>query len=311
MNQMARPQKLREYTGHPIIDGTRWRVYNMRPGDIVISTSYKAGTTWMQTIIANLLYQDGQFPAPVTDMSPWLDMAMPPLDVIAEGLEAQTGRRFIKTHLPLDGLTFYAEVKYIFVGRDGRDVFMSLWNHHSNYTDGMRSYLSARAGELAREFPLAFDDIKHMWKRWIGETWYEWEGDGFPYWSHLSHAQTWWNYRHLPNIEFVHFADLLKDPEAEVRRLAKYLGIEIDEAELPCIMERTSFNGMKSNFKNIIANAEDVWRGGGDSFMNKGTNGRWRDVLNADDLALYDAAVERALTSECAVWLENGGLVTG
>jgi len=59
------PQKTREYDNHPIIDGTRWRVYNHRPDDIIISTSYKAGTTWMQTIVANLLYQDGNFPMPV------------------------------------------------------------------------------------------------------------------------------------------------------------------------------------------------------------------------------------------------------
>ncbi len=307
MDRLAHPQKLREYTNHPILDGTRWRAYNMRPNDIVISTSYKTGTTWMQTIVANLLYQDGKFPAPISDISPWLDMALPPLDEIAAGLEAQTDRRFIKTHLPLDGLDYHKDVKHIFVGRDGRDVFMSLWNHHTNYSDAMREHFQESEVALGREFPLEFDDIKQMWKRWVNETWYEWESDGFPYWSHLSHAQSWWEYRHLPNIEFVHYADLLRDPEGEVRRLAAYLDIEIDEAELPGLLERISFNAMKSNFKNIMANADQIWRKGGDNFMNKGTNGRWRDVLDADDLALYDAAVKRALSPECAAWLEGGG----
>ena len=33
--------------------------------------------------------------------------------------------------------------------------------------------------------------------------------------------------------------------------------------------------------------------GGGESFLHKGTNGRWRDVLTADELARYDAAVAK------------------
>ena len=310
MSEPALPQKTREYNDHPVIDGTRWRVYGPREGDIIITTSYKAGTTWMQTIVANLLHQDGNIPAAVSELSPWLDMALPPLDMVAEGLEAQTGRRFIKTHLPLDGMDYYPNAKYVFVGRDPRDVFMSMWNHHNKYSDGMRGALQSRAEEFGREFELDFKDIKAMWKRWSSESYFDWESDGYPYWSHLHHAQTWWDYRHVPNIAFVHFADLLSDPEKEVRRLAAYLDIAIDEAQLPGLLERISFGEMKSNFKNIMSEAGDIWRGGGDAFMNKGTNGRWRDILDADDLKLYEAAVARALSPDCAHWLEHGGAVS-
>jgi aryl sulfotransferase len=50
-------------------------------------------------------------------------------------------------------------------------------------------------------------------------------------------------------------------------------------------------------------------KGGSDTFFNKGTNGRWRDVLSAEELKLYDAAALRELTPECRRWLENGGTV--
>ncbi len=43
------------------------------------------------------------------------------------------------------------------------------------------------------------------------------------------------------------------------------------------------------------------------AFFYKGTNGRWRDVLTAADLALYEAAKERELPPSAADWLENGG----
>ena len=43
-----------------------------------------------------------------------------------ERLENQTHRRFIKTHLPLDGIVYHPQIKYIVVGRDPRDVVSRL-----------------------------------------------------------------------------------------------------------------------------------------------------------------------------------------
>jgi aryl sulfotransferase len=303
------PQKNREYDNHPIIDGKRWRAYRHRADDIVISTSYKAGTTWMQTIVANLLYQDGIFPMPVSLMSPWLDMALLPLDEIAAGLEAQTGRRFIKTHLPLDGIPFYEGNRYIVVGRDARDVFMSMWNHHMNYSEMIRGVRTEFEQQSGRDFPMDFEDIHAFWKVWVSKSWYEWEGDGFPYWSHFHHLKTWWEYRHLSNIHFVHFADLLDDPAPALRAIANHLGISIDEAKFPGVLERITFKVMKKDFGNIMPEAGEIWKGGGNTFMNKGTNGRWRDVLSQDELAQYKAAMKRELSADCAHWLENGGAV--
>ncbi len=303
------PKKLHEYDQHPVINSKRWDAYKHRPDDIIISTSYKAGTTWMQTIVANLLYQDGQFPAPVSVMSPWLGMDLLPLNDIIEGLESQTNRRFIKTHLPLDGLPYFETAKYIYVGRDGRDVFMSMWNHHTRHSDEVKGIFSQKAQALGRYFPLDFKDIHDFWQNWISHSWYDWETDGFPYWSHLHHVQSWWDYRHLDNIHFVHFADLLADPEKSVRAVAAYLNIDINESLLPAILERITFGAMKKNFTQIMPEADDVWEGGGNVFMNKGTNGRWRGVLSDGELDQYKQAVDKNLNEEAAHWLENGGSV--
>jgi aryl sulfotransferase len=261
----------------------------------------------MQTIVANLIFQDGAFPAPVTVMSPWLDMAIPPLDQISQALEAQTHRRFIKTHLALDGLPYFETARYVVVGRDVRDVFMSIWNHHSGYSDGLRAMSQERAKALGREYPVDFKDLHEMFRGWIEKSWFPWESSGFPYWSHLHHAQTWCDYRHLPNILLVHFADLLEDPERQIRRIAKHLDITIDEQLLPGILRRISFNDMKENFGAIMPEATELFREGARTFMNKGTNGRWQGVLTDAELEQCRAAVERELTPDCAHWLEQGG----
>ena len=48
-------------------------------------------------------------------------------------------------------------------------------------------------------------------------------------------------------------------------------------------------------------------KAGAKTFLYKGTNGRWRDILSAEELKLYEAACERALTPDCRRWLEQGG----
>jgi aryl sulfotransferase len=47
-----------------------------------------------------------------------------------------------------------------------------------------------------------------------------------------------------------------------------------------------------------------LWEGAGKCFINKGTNGRWRDVLPPADCAAYDARARE----ECARWLANGAV---
>ena len=48
------------------------------------------------------------------------------------------------------------------------------------------------------------------------------------------------------------------------------------------------------------------WDGGAETFINKGTNGRWRDVLTAEDIARYEVTAEGELGAECARWLASG-----
>jgi len=136
--------------------------------------------------------------------------------------------------------------------------------------------------------------------------WFEWESDGWPYWSHLHHVQSWWNYRQLPNIRLVHYSDMIEDTEREVRRIAAFLGIDVPEAAWPGLVKAVSFTEMKKRGERYAPGGGEHWKGGAQTFLHKGTNGRWRDVLSKADLALYDSACERVLTPDCRKWLENG-----
>src|SRR4051812_25545109 len=84
-----RPAVRHIYQNHHL-DTQRWDGFKPRRGDIVISTSYKAGTTLMQTIICNLLFPNDDLPGPATVMAPWLDMRISPLEEVMTALETQT-----------------------------------------------------------------------------------------------------------------------------------------------------------------------------------------------------------------------------
>ena len=132
---MANPQsigrtKTRELHNHHF-DSTIWNDFKFRDDDIVIATYAKSGTTWMQQIVGQLLFNGAEDLA-VAEMSPWLDLRVPPKEVKLPAVEAQTHRRFLKTHLPVDALVFSPRAKYIYIGRDGRDVVWSMYNHHAN-----------------------------------------------------------------------------------------------------------------------------------------------------------------------------------
>ena len=49
-----------------------------------------------------------------------------------------------------------------------------------------------------------------------------------------------------------------------------------------------------------------TWKDGSATFFNRGTNGRWRDVLSPAEIARCDEVAARRLTADCAHWLKTG-----
>ena len=118
------PRKTRELHNHHF-DSTIWNDIVFRDDDVVIASYAKSGTTWLQQIVAQMQF-GGDPDLTVAEISPWLDLRVPPKAVKLAALEAQTHRRLMKTHLPLDALTFSPRAKYLYIARDGRDVVWSL-----------------------------------------------------------------------------------------------------------------------------------------------------------------------------------------
>ncbi len=296
-NPSRLPVKTRELHSHHF-DSTIWNDLRFRSDDIVIATYAKSGTTWVQQIVAQMMF-GGDPNLAVADMSPWLDLRVPPKAVKLPLVEAQTHRRFMKTHLPVDALVFSPEARYVYIGRDGRDVVWSLYNHHSNANATWYGALNDTPGLVGPAIAPPTGDIRQYWQEWM-------DNDGFPFWSMWENVRTWWAIRELPNVLLLHFADLKRDMPGEMRRIAKFLEMKIDEQRWEQVVEYCSFEWMKANATKSVPLGGAFWYAGADVFINKGVNGRWRDTLTDQEVTEYEARAVAEIGEECALWLATG-----
>jgi aryl sulfotransferase len=291
------PQKTREFQNHHM-DSTIWNDFEFRDDDIVIATYAKSGTTWVQQIISQLLFK-GEEGLPVAEMSPWLDLRVPPKEVKLPEVEAQTHRRFLKTHLPVDALVFSPKAKYIYIGRDGRDVVWSMYNHHSNANEMWYDALNNTPGRVGPPIETPPKSPVDYFNTWLGQ-------DGYPFWPFWENVSSWWAIRNLPNVYMLHFQALKDDMPTEIRKIAKFLDVNISDDLMPAIIEHCSFDYMKANATPSVPMGGAFWEGGAQTFIHKGINGRWRNQLSQAEIKAYMELAKEKLGADCSRWIETG-----
>jgi aryl sulfotransferase len=283
-----------------ICDSTRWNDVKYRQGDIVICTYSKAGTTWLQQIVGQLLFA-GELDVPVMDLGLWIENRLIPKDRLLEMLEAQTHRRFMKTHLPADALPFSEKAKYLYVGRDGRDVLWSWYDHHATLGGDVVAAVGRKFGVSAPGIAPPKRDVRMCFHDWL-------DYNGYPLWPFWSHVQSWWSIRGLANVLLLHFNELKKDLPGQIGRIAQFLEIPLDPGLLPIIVAHCEFDYMKRHAVSLSPNLEAISEGATNVFVSKGTNGRWRGTLTAADIRKYEDMASLNLTPDCARWLATGEL---
>ncbi len=277
-------------------DSSRWQDLRFRDGDIVISAPAKSGTTWVQMICALLVLQTADLPAPLATLSPWLDARLRTPGEVCQRLETQRHRRFIKTHTPLDGIPLDDRVTYVVVGRDPRDVAVSLHHQRNNLKPAIfaigRGHRRAEP-ESPRESILTWIDCEDSPQRNLitlrGTVW------------HLADA---WSRRHRCNVVLMHYRDLSDDLDGQMRLLAGRLGISIDETRWPELVQAATFQRMRKRSAELAPDA-DILKDTG-QFFRGGSSGGWREWLTEQDLTRYGQRIAALAEPELIGWLHNG-----
>jgi aryl sulfotransferase len=284
-------------------DSARWAGFPFRPGDIVISTRSKSGTTWLQMICALLVFQTPDLPAPLPRLSPWLDWLVIPRDEIYARLSAQDHRRFIKTHTPLDGIPLDPGATYIVVGRHPLDMAVSLYHQGDNINRARVRQLTGQP-EPDRP-PPPRPPVREWLLRWIGrDARPQQEMDSLPgvMW-HLSDA---WARRDEPNVVLVHYDDLSADLDGEMRRLAARLGITVPGKTWASLVQAATFGQMRAAASRVSPDPGDVLNDPA-AFFRRGRSGAGRELLTPDELARYYARAAQLAPPGLLSWLHRAG----
>jgi aryl sulfotransferase len=277
-------------------DTQRWDHVKLRADDIIVASWGKTGTTLTQQMVYQLV-TGGSDDVAAIEASPWIERrAGGPVEIIAAMLEAQTHRRVMKTHAPFEATPFLETIKYVYIGRDARDVAWSLHNHMLLELEQLKALGPEQLKALGvAEQDLHLPSAREFYLHWLKAP-DEAHGQEPLFWVNV---QSWWNQRHRPNVLLLHYAHLIANLSGEMRRLSAFLDIPIDEARLPWLIERCGLDYMRARA------AGSRFPPG---FFNKGTNGRWQSVLSPEEVALCDQMAAKKVTADCAHWIKTGAL---
>ncbi len=278
-------------------DNRRWAEFAHRRGDVVVSTRSKHGTTWAQRLVLGLVHGP-DLPAPLAELSPWLDHLVEPIDAVVERLSAQRHRRVVKTHTPLDGLPLRPDVHYVVIARHPLDAAVSLYHQGDNID-------RVRVAELTgAPIPRSNRPELRAWLLgWIAHRVAPTLSlDGVE--GVLAHVGDAWERRDADNVTLVHYADLLADLPGELRRLANRLAFVVDEATIDSIAAGSSFAVMRDDADWYVPDRHGVMRDRS-SFFRRGGSGAAREVLRDDEIDEYLAFASTRLPAAAHAWLHR------
>ena len=272
-------------------------------GDIVVADPFKAGTTWTQRIIQQILHNGDEKDGGLSDTSPWLDSSWGDhagmLDLLTRQREAGH-RRVMKSHLPADALPIAPEARYVFVGRNGKDLGISFHNYLYNFSESTMLTINRIHAEWSGDStPLVIPErMQTFFDLWL-------DTNGYECCDLLDIMNSWWKLRDEPNVLLLHYQQLKEDLRGQIVRLATFFGIDPASLRMDAIVEHCSFEYMRHRADKMAPfNGEHL--SSAKAFFHKGPKRDYRNELTPAQVERFDRDALDKLGSQCAHWLETG-----
>lgn len=191
-------------------------------------------------------------------------------------------------------------------GRHPLDVAVSL-NHHRDNLDlqviaGLDGRTPApRAGTGAGERP----DRRARLMAWV-------QDDRSPTENlHTLRGLVWhlggaWARRDDPDVIVVHHAQLRRDLEGEMRRLADRLEIAVPAWRWPELVAAAGFAAMRRRAADLVPDERLGLISQSGAFFRSGASRQWDDVLTQGDVAVYEKRLAALASPELRRWLQGG-----
>jgi len=287
-------ERFRDYLG-PVTNTDIWDEFKLRPDDVIVCTPPKCGTTWTLNIVMMLIHGDVVPDAGNSEEAPWLDCGFRDRQAIAAKQASLTRRRCLKSHTPMDGISYGSEPTYIVVYRHPVDAHFSFRSHVENMKD---------PGALLEMFP---DDISSGFNRFLDGLPTDAGTDDLTVSSIVHHYQQARAREGKENVHFFHYADLSRDLHEQIARLARILEIDLSPETLTALTEANTFAKMRK----VVEASERRFHEDSPfvdqaKFFASGTSNKWDGRLSDDELARYYERCASLLSPKDAAWLNWG-----
>ena len=290
----------------PWINETIQQRIEWRDGDIVVSVPPKSGTTWTMNIVHQLRSGGDPSFADVYAEVPWLEFVPGPgrdLDSLVAAFDTmpRNRRRAFKSHaapptLPYQRPGAGPDVQYVVIARNPDEALASF-----------RPFIAAHSDAWFDLWDVPRDGL-------VGpdiETFFAGIGSNMMMPMIFGFLAAWWPLRHEPNVMLLHYADMKRDHEGSVRRIAEFLGFDVLDEQWPAILEYTSFSWMKAHEEKFeICTVADVPILDPGAMIRKGQVGASADDGITPEISEAIAAIGRTILTDSKAfdWCYYGGL---
>ena len=256
--------------GGPLTTTERWNGFVPRPGDTIVGTPPKSGTTWTITIV--MMLNLGQTDVPADIARPWFEELGPPVEDLMAELDQQTHRRCLKTHAPFHALPDLPGVHFITVYRHPIDTFLSFRNFLPKYKPTWSDH------PLVSDMTSAFDAFLNT--PFDRST----SGNAVCLGLLLNHYRANLIEDRREGLLVLHYADMLRAPYEAVCQISEHLGHDHSEAFLRAGVEATQLDNMRKKSANFAPRMFGDAEFGHDSFFDRGGVQNWEGLLTAEQL---------------------------
>ena len=288
------PSKTASYVTR-MTDNRIWDRFELRDKDVIVSTPPKCGTTWTQAMVLSLIFGKPGMDKNMDDLSVWLDPGFRDQATLEAMFEAQSHRRCIKTHTPLDGIRYDPNCTYIAVYRHPIDAHFSMRKHVENMN----------GDELDHLFP---DDPRQGALMFINDTAPAGDCDHLTLDTMTQHYKSFKKWQDLPNVHLFHYADMRADLPRAMAGFAAALGCDFDDTMMTALVKGAGFDEMRKNADRFTPSAgtgtfkDDV------KFFSSATAGKWLKRLTDADMEKYAMRMDQLLGADDRHWLEHGSV---
>src|SRR6185437_6665238 len=195
---------------------------------------------------------------------------------------ARGQRRVMKSHVPADAVPIAAEARYLFIGRNGKDLGISFHNYLKQFSAETMETINRVHAEWSGDATALVipGDMRTFFDLWL-------ENDGWGCCDLFGIVKSWWARRHLPNVLLVHYQRLLSDLGGEVARIARFIGVDPAGLRMDRILEHASFGYMRARAERMApfggAHMDDP-----KAFFHKGPARDFRSELTPQQIERFD-----------------------